>query len=81
MGSNEANHYFGWLVVALMRTGIDSKLVMTELHLGKLDTMPLWWHLIHVSVLLLCSCDLCSIENFRCNTASHYVFKYADVLQ
>ena len=41
MGSNEANHYFRWLIEALMRPGIASEHVMTELHPSKVDTMPL----------------------------------------
>ena len=40
-GSNEANHYFRWLVAALMRPGIASEHVMTGLHPGKVDTMPI----------------------------------------
>ena len=32
-----------------------------------------------VSVILLCSCDLCSVENFLYNTVSQYACKYADI--
>ena len=59
-----------------MRPGIASEHVMIGLHLGKVDTMPLQWYLELVSVLLLCSCDLCSIENFLYNTVSHYDCKF-----
>ena len=40
-GSNEANHYLRSLVAAPMRPGIASEHVMTGLHPGKVDTMPL----------------------------------------